>query len=70
MKLQARETPSEPRIGETVRTRLASIAKRARNDKGAKFYSINHLMNKATLREAFRRQSNKAAPGIDGRTKE
>lgn len=64
-----KDTPTGRRTGETVRTKLASIAQRARRDKKAKFCSLAHLMSKGTLREAFRRLSGKAAPGIDGETK-
>lgn len=66
---QARDTSTGHSTRERVRTKLARIAKRAHNKKQAKFYSLNHLMSKSTLREAFRRLSGKAAPGIDGQTK-
>ncbi len=66
---QARDTSTGHSTRERVRTKLARIAKRARNKKQAKFCSLNHLMCKSTLREAFRRLSGKAAPGIDGQTK-
>jgi len=65
----AKDTLTGHRTGETVRTKLASIALRAERDKNAKFCSLAHLMNKGTLHEAFRRLSGKAAPGIDGETK-
>lgn len=70
MELLAKDTHTGRRTGETVRTKLASIAQRAKRDKKAKFCSLAHLMNKATLREAFKRISKSAAPGIDGQTKE
>lgn len=66
MELLVKDTPTGRRTGETVRTKLASIAQRARRDKKVKFCSLAHLMSKGTLREAFRRLSGKAAPGIDG----
>ncbi|MHB8126973.1 MAG: reverse transcriptase domain-containing protein [Desulfitobacteriaceae bacterium] len=69
MKPFAKDTLTGRRTGETVRTKLASIAQRAERDKNAKFCSLAHLMNKGTLHEAFRRLSGKAAPGIDGETK-
>lgn len=65
----AKDTLTGRRTGETVRTKLASIAQRAKRDKKAKFCSLAHLMSKGTFREAFRRLSNTAAPGIDGETK-
>jgi Retron-type reverse transcriptase len=70
MKPLAKDTLAGRRTGITLRTKLASIAQRAERDKNAKFNSLAHLMNKGTLREAFRRLSGKAAPGIDGETKE
>ncbi|NLI93638.1 MAG: group II intron reverse transcriptase/maturase [Peptococcaceae bacterium] len=69
MELLAKDTLTGRRTGETVRTKLASIAQRAKRDKKAKFCSLAHLMNKGTLREAFKRLSSTAAPGIDGETK-
>lgn len=66
---QARDTSTGLRTRERVRTKLARIAKRACNNKQAIFCSLNHLMGKSTLREAFRRLSGTAAPGIDGQTK-
>lgn len=65
----AKDTLTGRRTGETVRTKLVNIAQRAERDKNAKFCSLAHLMNKGTLREAFRRLSGTAAPGIDGETK-
>ena len=65
----AEDTLTGHRTGETVRTKLANIAQRAKRDKKVKFCSLAHLMNKGTLHEAFRRLSNTAAPGIDGETK-
>lgn len=65
----AKDTLLGHRTGITVRTKLASIAQRAKRDKKAKFCSLAHLMNKGTLHEAFRRLSNTAAPGIDGEIK-
>lgn len=69
MRPLAEETRTRHRTGETVRTKLASIAKRARQDKAATFCSLAHLICKGTLREAFRRLSRGAAPGMDGVTK-
>jgi RNA-directed DNA polymerase len=66
----ARETPSGLRTWEEVKTKLASIAQRACRDREAKFTSLAHLMNKATLEEAYSRLSDTAAPGIDKETKE
>ncbi|MTI49875.1 MAG: group II intron reverse transcriptase/maturase [Firmicutes bacterium] len=69
MKLHERDTLSRPRTRITVRTKLSCIAQRARKDKDIKFNSLMHLMNKGTLKEAFRRISASASPGIDGETK-
>src|SRR6056297_4263328 len=70
MELQVRDTSPGLRTRESVRTKLTRIAQRARKDKEAKFCSLGHLMYKSTLREAFRRLSNTASPGIDQETKE
>jgi RNA-directed DNA polymerase len=70
MRQLAKDTLSGRRTGETVRTKLASIVQIAREDGKAKFCSLAHLLSKGTLREAFSRLSNTAAPGIDGQTKE
>jgi RNA-directed DNA polymerase len=70
MRPLAKDTLSGRRTGETVRTKLASIVQIAREDGKAKFCSLAHLLSKGTLREAFSRLSNTAAPGIDGQTKE
>ncbi|AFV02725.1 Retron-type RNA-directed DNA polymerase [Dehalobacter sp. UNSWDHB] len=69
MEPPAKDTLTGRRTGETVRTKLASIAQRAQRHKKAKFCSLAHLMSKGTLREAFRRLSGTAASGIDGETK-
>ncbi len=45
----AKDTLTGRRTGETVRTKLASIAQRAERDRNAKFCSLAHLMNKGTL---------------------
>lgn len=70
MEQLAKET--QPGLGTwaEVQTKLASIAQRACRDREAKFTSLAHLMNKATLEEAFMRLSGTAAPGIDKETKE
>jgi RNA-directed DNA polymerase len=70
MKLLVNDTTSGLRTRETVRTKLTSIAQRAKRDKDAKFCSLAHLLGKGTLQEAFRRLSSSAAPGVDGETKE
>lgn len=64
-----KDTLTGHRTGVTVRTKLASIARMAKENRKAEFCSLAHLVNKATLREAFRRLSGTAAPGIDGETK-
>ncbi|KUO53156.1 MAG: group II intron reverse transcriptase/maturase [Desulfitibacter sp. BRH_c19] len=70
MRPYANDTLPGLRTRITVRTKLADIAQRARADKSSKFCSLAHLMGKGTLREAFKRVSSSAAPGIDGETKE
>jgi RNA-directed DNA polymerase len=70
MKPLVNDTTSGLRTRETVRTKLTSIAQRAKRDKDAKFCSLAHLLGKGTLQEAFRRLSSSAAPGMDGETKE
>ncbi|PRX29270.1 group II intron reverse transcriptase/maturase [Orenia metallireducens] len=70
MKLQARDTSIGHRTEEGVRTKLVRIAQRAKRDKAAKFCSLSHLLYKSTLIEAFWRLSPKAAPGVDGKSKE
>ena len=70
MKQPTRDTSLRLRTEVTVRTKLASIAQIARNDKDAQFCALAHLMNKNTLKEAFRRISNSASPGVDKVTKD
>lgn len=70
MRLFVKDTLSGLRTRETVRTKLTNIAQRAKADKEATFCSLAHLMSKGTLREAFKRLSKSASPGIDGVTKE
>jgi group II intron reverse transcriptase/maturase len=70
MKQFTRDTLLRPRTEITVRTKLASIAQRARENKDAKFCAIAHLMNQNTLKESFKRISSSASPGIDKVTKD
>jgi RNA-directed DNA polymerase len=70
MKQLTGETLPRLRTGITVRTKLESIAQRARLNKDVKFNSLAHLMNKSTLKESFKRISNSASPGVDKVTKE
>ncbi len=70
MKQQTGDTLSGLRTRETVRTKLVSIAKVARKDKKARFYSLAYLMNSNTLFEAFNRLNSRASAGIDNVTME
>jgi len=51
---------------ENVSTRLQRIAKLAADAPDMVFTSLNHHLDMDLLREAYRRTSKKAAPGIDG----
>ncbi len=57
------QSPKEP-----VSTRLRRIAELAKNAPDMAFTSLNHHIDLDWLREAYRRISKKAAPGIDGVT--
>lgn len=63
------DTPSAPRRGEPVATKLRRIACKARNEPSFKFTSLFHLMDEELLRECFARLRGEAAAGIDGKTK-
>jgi group II intron reverse transcriptase/maturase len=63
------ETPTVPRGGEAVATKLLRIAKKARREPKFEFTSLFHLMNVELLRGCFERLRKDAAAGIDGVTK-
>lgn len=63
-------TPTVPRRGESVRTKLLRIAEKARSEPKFQFTSLYHLMNEELLRGCFAELRKNAAAGIDGMTKE
>lgn len=63
------ETPSVPRRGEPVGTKLLRIAEKARREPKFRFTSLFHLMKEELLRGCFDRLRKDAAAGIDGMTK-
>ncbi|NQE05631.1 hypothetical protein C5S32_07160 [ANME-1 cluster archaeon GoMg1] len=63
-----RDTPSIPRDGQEVSTKLWSITLRAREDPTCKFTSLAHLLTPDFLKECFRELKKDKAPGIDGVT--
>nr|QNO57851.1 D-inositol-3-phosphate glycosyltransferase [Methanosarcinales archaeon ANME-1 ERB7] len=63
-----RDTPSIPRDGREVSTKLWSITLRAREDPTCKFTSLAHLLTTDFLKECFRELKKDKAPGIDGVT--
>ena len=64
------ETSSVRGSGESVETKLRSIAEKARREPGFKFTSLYHLMNVELLRGCFKRLRKDAAAGIDEMTKD
>jgi RNA-directed DNA polymerase len=69
MNARSTDTPSGPRAGESVNTKLLRIAQRARGDPRARFTSLFHLLNEELLRDCFRELRANAAPGVDEVTK-
>lgn len=69
MNARSTDTPSGPRAGETVNTKLLRIAQRARGNPRARFTSLYHLLNEELLRACFRALRANAAPGVDEVTK-
>jgi RNA-directed DNA polymerase len=63
-----RDTPSIPRDGQEVSTKLWSITLRAREDPTCNFTSLAHLLTADFLKECFRELKKDKAPGIDGVT--
>ena len=63
------ETPTVPRRGEPVETKLLRIAEKARRERKFQFTSLFHLMDRELLRGCFVRLRKGAAAGIDGVTK-
>ena len=64
------ETPTVPRRGESVETKLLRVAEKARREPKFQFTSLFHLMNEELLRGCFAELRRDAAAGIDGMTKE
>ena len=64
------ETPTVPRRGESVETKLLRVAEKARREPKFQFTSLFHLMNEELLRGCFAELRKDAAAGIDGMTKE
>ncbi len=63
-----RDTPSIPRDGRGVSTKLWFITLQAREDPTCKFTSLAHLLTADFLTECFRELKKDKAPGIDGVT--
>lgn len=63
------DTPSVPRRGEPVTTKLHRIAEKARKDPRFQFTSLHHLLGPELLERCHRQLSLRAAAGIDGVTK-
>ncbi len=63
------DTPSVPRRGEPVATKLLRIAGKAGREPQFRFTSLFHLLNEELLGECFDRLRKDAAAGIDGVTK-
>ncbi len=59
------ETPTVPRGGESVRTKLLRIAEKARREPKFRFTSLFHLMKEELLRGCFDRLCKDAAAGIE-----
>ena len=64
----SRDTPSIPRDGRGVSTKLLSITLRAREDPACKFTSLAHLLTADFLTECFWELKKDKVPGIDGVT--
>lgn len=60
-----RETFARHRTGEQMRTKLASLTKRARGNSKCKFISLAHILTEDFLRECFRKLKRDKATGID-----
>jgi len=61
---------TEAQTSESMSPALLKVAERARRDSQAPFHSLAHLIDVEALRRAFHRQRARAAPGVDGVTKE
>jgi RNA-directed DNA polymerase len=64
------ETSTVHRGGETMATKLRSIAEKARKEQSFKFTGLYHLMNEELLRGCFKELRKDAAAGIDKMTKD
>lgn len=67
---QGSETPTAPRSGESVETKLLRIAAKASKEPRFQFTSLFHLMNKELLRKCFDELDGRKATGVDRVTKE
>jgi RNA-directed DNA polymerase len=61
-----KETRAGHRTGEWVRTKLASITLRSKEEKGFKFTSLSHLLSESFLKDCFQELKRDKATGIDG----
>lgn len=59
----------EALISEDMSPSLGKVAARARQEPQAQFHALAHLIDKAALERAYRRQRSTAAVGVDGITK-
>lgn len=66
MQRDARDTSAGHRTGEQMRTKLASLTKRAREKPRAKFVSLAHMLTVEFLRSSFWELKRDKALGIDG----
>ena len=66
MRRDARDTSAGHRTGEQMRTKLASLTKRAREKPRAKFVSLAHILTVEFLRSSFYELKRDKACGIDG----
>jgi len=70
MAARREETSTVHRGGETMATKLRSIAEKARKEQSFKFTSLYHLMNEELLRGCFKELRKDASAGIDKMTKD
>lgn len=69
MVARCNETPSVPRRGESVRTKLHRIADKTRREPQFRFSSLYHLLTEELLEQCHRQLSSRSAAGVDGVTK-
>ena len=66
---QSKETPTAPRSGWRVRTKLLGIAAKAKAEAELKFTTLYQLVNEEMLRESFKELKPSKAAGVDKVTK-